>query len=196
MHEGFLKGFTCTCICMYMCILVYMLDLGVHCTFSLLMMLHTMHFVQAVVRVHFPDLWVLQGSFRPRESCKLTHRQVVMVLIQPLCLLVRSLSLLCSCFRSESPGALYSRKPCRCSDQVSSLWVSSSQKQLSSIYYLLLQSIMVYYYILNLLSACADTTPPKEVLRNGKLTFAEVHYIMMCGCTRHCWYDIHKLKVQ
>ena len=25
---------------------------------------------KAVVRVHFPDRWVLQGCFRPRESCK------------------------------------------------------------------------------------------------------------------------------
>ena len=26
---------------------------------------------KAVVRVHFPDQWVLQGCFRPRESCEL-----------------------------------------------------------------------------------------------------------------------------
>lgn len=25
---------------------------------------------QAVIRVHFPDKWVLQGCFRPRESCE------------------------------------------------------------------------------------------------------------------------------
>ena len=25
---------------------------------------------KAVIRVHFPDRWVLQGCFRPRESCE------------------------------------------------------------------------------------------------------------------------------
>ena len=29
---------------------------------------------KAVVRVHFPDRWVLQGCFRPRESCKKLSR--------------------------------------------------------------------------------------------------------------------------
>ena len=36
---------------------------------------------KAVVRVHFPDRWVLQGCFRPRESCELQIVHDVSILL-------------------------------------------------------------------------------------------------------------------
>lgn len=98
------------------------------------------------MRVYFPDRWVLQGCFRPQESCEPPF--FPLPLIDSLSILLLTVKALVTFIREHLADPRVKFHLCEFLSPPTDLRV--------------LQTLSL------------DTTPPKRVLKSGRMTFAEV----------------------